>query len=79
MADDEAFSYRRRKDGAVVVFHLGRLASTLRGAGAAAFLAELEHAPAADTQQLMARITGIYKRGNERTAQSHQRNRPGRP
>ena len=29
----------------------------------------------AEQQQLVARLTGNYKRGNERTAAQHQRNR----
>jgi len=28
-----------------------------------------------DQQQLMARLTGNYKRGNEKTAKTHPRNR----
>ena len=69
------FTYRRRKGGEVEVLHRGRLATTLRGAGAAEFLAEVESCPPADAQQLMARLTGNYKRGNERLAKRHPRNR----
>ena len=42
---------------------------------AAAFLDELAEGSEADGQQLMARLTGNYKRGNERQAQGHPRNR----
>lgn len=73
--DDLGFSHRRRKNGDVELLHHGRLASTLRGEDAQAFLAELEAGGLADAQQLMARITGNYKRGNERTASRHPRNR----
>ncbi len=72
---DTAFSWVRRKDGSLLISHHGRLASTLRGDDVDAFLAELERATPAEAQQLMARITGNYKRGNERVAQSHPRNR----
>lgn len=41
-------------------------------AGAARFLAEAE---TSDPQLVMARWTGNYKRGNERTARHHPRNR----
>jgi hypothetical protein len=56
----------------VVIFHQGRRATTLRGAAAVRFLADVE---AGDAQELMARVTGNYKRGNERVAKTHARNR----
>lgn len=55
----------------VVVFHHGRRATTLRGDRADAFLVEVA---SADPQELMARLTGSYRRGNERTARRHPRN-----
>lgn len=58
-------------DGAVVISHHGRRATTLRGARAAQFLADVEDD---DPQELMARLTGNYKHGNERTAKNHPRN-----
>jgi hypothetical protein len=72
---DLGFAYRTRKNGEVQVLHCGRLAATLRGAEAADFIQEVEGGSAADSQQLMARITGNYKRGNERLASGHPRNR----
>ena len=72
---DLGFRYRQRKSGEVEVLHLGRLASTLRGPDAADFLAEALRFSEAGQQQLMARLTGNYKRGNERTARRHPRNR----
>ena len=74
--NDLGFSYRSRKNGEIEIRHHGRRASTLRGQDAAEFLAEVEAGDAADAQQLMARITGNYKRGNERLASQHARNRP---
>jgi hypothetical protein len=47
----------------------------LRGAAARDFLAEIDSVSFAQQQQLMARLTGNYKRGNERRAASHPRNR----
>lgn len=67
----EGFSYRETA-GQVVVYHHGRVATTLRGRRAADFLAR---AGRGDDQLLMARVTGQYKRGNERTARNHPRNR----
>lgn len=69
------FGYRIKKNGEVDILHRGRLASTLRGADAADFLAEVTGGDDASAQQLMARITGNYKRGNERQASLHPRNR----
>ncbi|XVU22357.1 hypothetical protein ACQPZJ_34510 [Actinoplanes sp. CA-054009] len=68
----EGFTYRVRKNGDVEVLHHGRPASVLRGAAAARFLRDVEDG---DPQELMARITGNYRHGNERTAKNHPRNR----
>ena len=67
------FRFDVRKNGEVVISHHGRVAATLRGPKADAFLAEVNEG---DAQELMARITGNYKRGNERTSASHPRNQP---
>ena len=72
---DLGFTHRTRKNGEVQVLHRGALAATLRGAAAQEFLAELAEGSAADAQQLMARLTGNYKRGNEKVAGRHPRNR----
>jgi len=47
------------------------VAAILRGARASEFL---EDAATQDPQQLMARLTGNYRRGNERAARQHPRN-----
>lgn len=62
-----------RKSGDIVISHHGREVTTLRGSAAADFLAD--GAGDVDAQQLMARVTGNYKRGNERQARRHPRNR----
>jgi hypothetical protein len=72
---DLGFTYRARLDGTVEILHHGRLASTLRGRDAADFLARVAGASPAGGQQLMARVTGNYRRGNERRASTHPRNR----
>lgn len=71
MADPSGFSYELRKSGDVVIFHHGIQATTLRGRRAAEFRTEIDNG---DPQELMARLTGNYKRGNERTARKHPRN-----
>ena len=73
---DFGFTYRSRKRGEVHVLHRGHLAATLRGTNAQEFLVEVSSCSSADAQHLMARVTGNYKRGNERLAGSHPRSRP---
>lgn len=67
------FTYLTRPDGTVIILHHGKPATTLRGGRAAQFLAEVA---GDDDQLVMARWTGNYKRGNERVARQHPRNRP---
>jgi len=69
-----AFSHRVRASGEVEIVRDGRVVTVLRGSAAASFLATVGR-PGADAQRLMARMTGNYKRGNERTAARHKRNR----
>lgn len=68
----EDFEYASRADGTVLITHHGRRATVLRGSRAVAFLEDVGDG---DGQELMARLTGNYKRGNERTAGNHPRNR----
>ena len=72
---DLGFTYRVRKSGEIEIRHRGCLATVLRGRAAVDFLAEAETGFAA-AQGAMARLTGNYKRGNERAARQHPRNRP---
>jgi hypothetical protein len=65
MGKPSGFSYTRRKIGEVVISHQGRVATILRGRQADAFVKKVD---AGDGQELMARLTGNYKRGNERRA-----------
>ncbi|MBM6400570.1 hypothetical protein [Phycicoccus sonneratiae] len=71
MAGPEGFTWRERGDE-VVVSHHGRVATVLRGSRARDFLDDVERG---DPQELMARLTGNYRRGNERRARQHPRNR----
>lgn len=62
--DDLGFSFTARASGEVVISRHGRPVTALRGGAARRFLARLGNGD--DPQQLMARVTGNYKRGNER-------------
>ncbi len=66
------FQFEERSGGVVVITHRGKHATTLRDGRAATFLAEVAEG---DAQLVMARWTGNYKRGNERMAKDHPRNR----
>jgi len=68
----EGFAYRVRKNGDIELLHHGRPAGVLRGPAAARFLVDVEEG---DPQELMARLTGNYRHGNERVARNHPRNR----
>jgi hypothetical protein len=63
---DDPFAYRVTKDGRVLIDRGGRRVTVVAGAAAAALIAKLETADDASTQQLLARATGNYRRGNER-------------
>lgn len=75
MGAPEGFDYIATGAGGsaeVRISHHGRRATTLRAAAARRFLEEVE---TGDAQQVMARATGNYRRGNERRAREHPRNR----
>ena len=63
MGNPEGFAYQERKNGEIAITHHGRPASVLRNTAAARFLRDIQ---AADPQEVMARVTGNYKHGNER-------------
>lgn len=71
MSAPSGFTWTQRADGTVLIVHRSRAAATLRGSRAAKFLDEIT---AGDPQLVMARWTGAYKFGNERTARQHPRN-----
>ena len=72
MGHASGFSWIERKSGEIVIEHDGRQATVLRGRRATDFLEEIS---SGDEQEVMARATGNYKRGNERQARKHPRNR----
>ena len=72
---DLGFTYRATAQGTVHISRFGRPVVTLRNDGASRFLARAEGATPEAIQQLCARVTGNYKRGNEPTARAHPRNR----
>jgi hypothetical protein len=73
--DEQPFAYQVRKDGSIAVSHGGRVVSVIAGREAERLLVKLSSASAQDVQLALAKITGNFKRGNERAAGGHTRNR----
>ncbi len=72
--DDLGFTCRARKSGDVEILHHGRVVTLLRGREAVIFLTRVAGGSGRDAQQWMARVTGNYRRGNEKLAGRHVRN-----
>ncbi len=68
MRADLGFSYRTSGQREVRIFRAGREVTVLRHEAASRFLGKAEGATPEALQQLCARVTGNYKRGNEGTA-----------
>ena len=62
----DPFEWRVTRSGTVIVLRGGRQVVTVGGAAAAKLAAQLARADERAAQQLLARATGNYKRGNER-------------
>jgi len=66
--------FANTQQGAVThILHHGKAAATLRADKALSVGKKLADASPEDQQQLMARLTGNDKRGNERAGRSHPR------
>ena len=64
--DEAVFSYRATKDGKVFLFWHNKQITILKGIAAQKFLEQINGADQRTAQLLMARLTGNFKRGNER-------------
>jgi hypothetical protein len=64
--DEDVFSYSERKDGTVVISWHGKPVMTLKATQAQKFLRRVEGGDRREAQLAMAKITGNFKRGNER-------------
>jgi hypothetical protein len=75
MTADLGFSVvTRERSGEVEVRRAGRVVTVLRPPASTRLIAPLPQLNEAQVQQRLARVTGNYKRGNERSAKSHARN-----
>ncbi len=73
--DEQPFAYQVRKDGSVAVSRGGRVVSVIAGREAERLIARLSRAGPQAIQLALAKITGNFKRGTERTASGHVRNK----
>ena len=64
--DEEPFSYKITKDNKVFLYWHGKQVSMLRGKESERFIAKVNNAYTKEAQLIMAKITGNFKRGNEK-------------
>ena len=64
--DDEIFTYKITKDKKVFISWYGKQVTILNGSKAEAFISDITKAEGKDAQLIMAKITGNFKRGNEK-------------
>ena len=66
--DEDVFTYRVTKDGKVLIWWEGRIVTTLVGRRAQQLIARLDAADRREVQHLLARATGHFKHGTERSS-----------
>lgn len=73
--DDLGFEHHITKNEQVLIKRDGTIVTILRGKQAHSFMAKIDQLRFVEQQQWMARLTGNYKRGNEKKSKNHHRNR----
>jgi len=64
--DDQPFDYRETKDGKVFITWQGQQVMALKGKKAELLLKRISRLEGAKLQMALAKVTGNFKRGNER-------------
>jgi len=64
--EGDVFSYRITKDGKVFISWFGKQVKILQGKEARKFINKIRNANDDEAQFVMAKITGNFKRGNEK-------------
>ncbi|MBE6082778.1 hypothetical protein EQM13_15470 [Acidilutibacter cellobiosedens] len=64
--DEEVFSYKVSKDNKVFIFWHKKQVMILKNRESEKFLSKMSKSSAKESQLIMAKITGNFKRGNER-------------
>ena len=66
--DEAVFSYRIAKDKKVFISYHGKQVTILCGSRAEKFISDIEDTAGREAQLIMAKVTGNFKRGNEKAA-----------
>ena len=64
--DEEVFTYRVTKDNKVFISYEGKQVTILSGKKADEFIKKISNAEGKEAQLIMAKVTGNFKRGNEK-------------
>lgn len=64
--DEEPFSYNISKDNKVFIYWNGKQVTILNGKDSDRFLVRIKNADPKQVQLIMAKVTGNFKRGNEK-------------
>ncbi len=75
---DQPFSYRLTKEGKVFIDYEGKHVFTLGSNKAQKFIAELEQMGETEIQLMLAKVTGNFKRGNEKQSSKSQGSKSSR-
>ena len=68
--DEEVFTYKITKDKKVFISYEGKHVTTLSGKKAEDFIKRIQNTEGKDAQLIMAKVTGNFKRGNEKLFKS---------
>lgn len=68
--EEEPFSYKISKDNKVFIFWEGKQVKILKGKESEKFISKIANADEFELQLIMAKITGNFKRGNEKMNKS---------
>lgn len=63
---EKAFTYEEKKDSKIFIYHYGKQVMILKEQKASQLLKRLHNATKEDTQLILAKVTGNFKRGNEK-------------
>ncbi len=66
--DENPFSFREYKNGKISIYWKEKEVMILKGKNAQKFSSQIENTTEFEAQMIMAKLTGNFKRGNERVA-----------
>ena len=72
--DEEVFAFRITKDKKVFISYEGKQVTALSGSKAEKFIVDIADTDGKEAQLIMAKVTGNFKRGNEKMFKKQGRN-----